>query len=1765
MVESTIPTDESVTKVSVVESQDEELLDEEFNRPVDEEETKKTASDQAPTTQPPPPVPLEAHSEEAKPVVDAQDVNGKTFQEGGAEDIQQANAESVDSEPSTTQDAEAIDAGIINGVIPTTTNQNDKPAAVSKPKPVEETKSTNGTESESKFQQRGSNNAQPTVAKGMGAGAPTNHANGEVPKSNSQSDSPKPKYSSARDMFKREKELAEQRALENAANAPRQSVYSDAVHERSGNRDSAPTTNLSWMYHQRTSEEVETPASRPKSDETNPVTWSSSAGNDESTPATASEKEGNEIRDSNGKGNLQEQSALVSEETQPYKEGTALKTQQKQQHPPSIQQSQSTNEISTTSEAEGNEDSNDNGDADNNDDNISQKSATEDRVQAGDPEKSVASRKSQCPPSEVTEQLGSETGKAANLNEEEKEEEENFQSADDDGSKRIDSQQESAVDTNNNEQEYRQEEPAPPTTRQRVAIRYTIPPRPIVPSIVVRQTEETLHILQSSLREASVNLFQSLGDHLSQQGSSIAGMSLPASAVGWLANQTTPEVASLHRMLPRLTHLRLTMATWPPTSPAASSDDAAATNNNTENPTLQQLQQQYASLQSFYRLRYNPKVNVALFSNLQVLLLDKVPPNWILHLPKLQTTLQVLRVEHASLHDLEALLVGSDETGQFTCLSHLKLNHCNLGEQTKGLAPTTNNKDNTQRLPLACMPNLVSLSLAQNKIRSEKTILESGITHSPLLSKLDLSYNQITTFCEAPLYIGNLQTLLLTGNQLQSAEGLDRLYALKTLALDHNQIRSWLLVAKLARLPELQILKLKGNPFMEADRAYVRVMMLDLFREQRWSSSISTPNEATFRQLEFLLPVLDNKPASDRELKALRQRAFVTVSTTIGSRGANGVEIPDRPIAEEDWPVANTPGSGATASEESASLSEGWTIVPRAPKIKRKKRKVATAIIEDEFNSRRPIRDRRALHREASLQPMVHKAPTTEEAQGNLNSAGCSGLGEEKKENGNKEPKVQIQGSSSKNQKGKRHASTANRKGNTPKLAFGIHDVIVALSPDDPKSTGTLQAGDMQQDSSAPPTQSAAELVGCKGSPNSKVKNSGASTKKFAEFEWPQPLPYLPKENLYEEFVWAPVTTVSLSEEMNAEKKQKAKKKKRKAKKKAPPATKNDTAEGQNVMLKTKNKSPPAKSDKSPSRVKQSSESPKGKATSAKSNGHGGQPEEILEWDNLPGLSDEKADNSEEVEMNGTTNEQSSASPNRSNASGNARRRQSQTTTADDEGSLSSDGEDANDLMSPQSRTSTGISFPSMAMEVGAADDTTCSSNATGRSSKLRGPSKQDKFKLAEMKSKFLGMEHERGLDVASNLTVYFKHFVFPDPSLGGQLKDDTDTWQSVFFRYPRVQLLPKDRELRETFASKQGKTMEMQTASAAESRERFVKVWREDVVACGKPALRRLPPNRTAHFGFHGELSWLEGKVKTVSECRGVIICLSNTSLYIISDNDSLTAKEEAKTAVSSDQKSLSTTGTGSPTKSRQKRKYPSPLPPDATFEQALWPHAVACHPLADVLGITIGFGFQRMVLRIRNSAYPSAVEFTYQLLTSNKMKTVDLLRELQSRVKEVNLSLGSTTLTDEAIKIDNDDRVFLDALASAVAPEPLGAVLHYQVLKQRWKHGQRGAVSRTVVVTDAKIFLLDEDYVGDGSESVSAEGNRRLGSPSFRLIDAADLQQISEVKAADADPNAITIIIRPSQKLQRTHRWRLLCRDRSGAEKLVEDVRKAIALADM
>jgi hypothetical protein len=206
---------------------------------------------------------------------------------------------------------------------------------------------------------------------------------------------------------------------------------------------------------------------------------------------------------------------------------------------------------------------------------------------------------------------------------------------------------------------------------------------------------------------------------------------------------------------------------------------------------------------------------------------------------------------------------------------------------------------------------------------------------------------------------------------------------------------------------------------------------------------------------------------------------------------------------------------------------------------------------------------------------------------------------------------------------------------------------------------------------------------------------------------------------------------------------------------------------------------------------------------------------------------------------------------------------------------------------------------------------------------------------------------------------------------------------------------------------------------------------------------------------------------------------------------------------------------------------------------------------------------------------------DFVYVLSTCNKLQTISLLKDIQGIANECRSSTrllqgggggggngraSSEQFGHDDVKIENDDPHVLEALGMAVAPDTIDLVLHYQILEQTWKHGDRGSVRRVCLVTDTKIFLLDEDYHGDGGGGGTGAGGGQqthvMGDTIYRLVDTACLEQISIVQAAGADPRAITLVIRPLSRLQRTHNWRLLCRDRDGAERLVEDVRKAISL---
>jgi len=450
-------------------------------------------------------------------------------------------------------------------------------------------------------------------------------------------------------------------------------------------------------------------------------------------------------------------------------------------------------------------------------------------------------------------------------------------------------------------------------------------------------------------------------------------------------------------------------------------------------------------------------------------------------------------------------------------------------------------------------------------------------------------------------------------------------------------------------------------------------------------------------------------------------------------------------------------------------------------------------------------------------------------------------------------------------------------------------------------------------------------------------------------------------------------------------------------------------------------------------------------------------------------------------------------------------------------------------------------------------DDSVLSSLGASRDDAM--PRRVNKFQLAEENCSYDGPESTRGMKVVENLQLYFETFVFKTSDIPldvlDAMEEDEDDWQLITICHPRIQLWPDDRRLLELEFERSRLSTAMQSADWTTNRERFLRVWEEEVVPCGKPALRRLPPNRRNRLGFHGDKLFEKADViDAYSECRKVLICLSSKAFYVIVEKDDVT-KDHRRQA-----------GT---------RRFPLPFDRGDRFRDAPWPHAVARHCLSELEAVCIGFEFQRLTLRFRNQSMPKSDPFVYVLLTGDKRETVRILQDIQKIAKDLAESNATSNMgkankqSSSTMDIENDSHIVFDSLNSLgekmdSPAQTIGTILHFQIVQQQWKHGDRGTVRRVCVITDTNILLLDEDYTADGHDlsSVTVKGNH-MADVRYRLVDHAALSLVSQVQAAGSDPRAITIIIKPST-LSRTHRWRLICRNREGAERLVEDARKAL-----
>lgn len=149
-------------------------------------------------------------------------------------------------------------------------------------------------------------------------------------------------------------------------------------------------------------------------------------------------------------------------------------------------------------------------------------------------------------------------------------------------------------------------------------------------------------------------------------------------------------------------------------------------------------------------------------------------------------------------------------------------------------------------------PALTYLNLSHNAI-THITHLQDCIA----LQTLDLSHNKIRVLSNLERVLGKLKVLILNSNEIESIDGIDKIYSLETLDIANNFLSDVNEIQHLCRLPCLEIIVLIGNPLCEKKHYRLRV-----YREFLKVGSIMSGN----RQF----PVVDGREIRKKELKKLR-------------------------------------------------------------------------------------------------------------------------------------------------------------------------------------------------------------------------------------------------------------------------------------------------------------------------------------------------------------------------------------------------------------------------------------------------------------------------------------------------------------------------------------------------------------------------------------------------------------------------------------------------------------------------------------------------------------------------------------------------------------------------------------------------------------------------------------------------------------------------------------------------------------------------------
>lgn len=280
------------------------------------------------------------------------------------------------------------------------------------------------------------------------------------------------------------------------------------------------------------------------------------------------------------------------------------------------------------------------------------------------------------------------------------------------------------------------------------------------------------------------------------------GLTLPASAIGWLSSQLIEnsyndaiagvaggcripkqQLECLQLLLKRVTSLRITGDAWPPThasavSKAANLDktgistrimskitgDQSAVGGDIDDddscgtsPPKVEAEVVVSAFQRYYHeLQYNPDVNMSFFPNATKLVIGGIPPRWVTNLDMLQN-LTMFQMEKGCILDINNLFFPSDLTMKSDSKGasedssrHMQRNFSLVNEDEERDGPQL--ADGNITAP-AVYPNLAKLRLSNCAIgetaglrgrkNSQSVARTPTLSRFPNLTSLNISHNEL--------------------------------------------------------------------------------------------------------------------------------------------------------------------------------------------------------------------------------------------------------------------------------------------------------------------------------------------------------------------------------------------------------------------------------------------------------------------------------------------------------------------------------------------------------------------------------------------------------------------------------------------------------------------------------------------------------------------------------------------------------------------------------------------------------------------------------------------------------------------------------------------------------------------------------------------------------------------------------------------------------------------------------------------------------------